>query len=127
MNKVIKMENKTATAQQLRGEFLEKSKPVIEAYIKVAMGEGALKTTDKKISDKIFDAVMPMLQKEGDVHRIQAESTADVIKLLGQGKLSIGDAKDLMSMLSIQSDIEDIKALLVKVNQLTGDGATYNG
>ncbi len=113
-------ENQTETAVKMRGEFLAQSKPLVEAYIAVALGNGALKTTDKKISDKVFDAVIPMLQKEGDIHRIQAESTADVIKMLRDGLIPISDAKELMNMLSIQSDIEDVKLLLQKVGQLTG-------
>lgn len=81
---------------------------------------------DADLHDDILKEFIPMITSH-KVDELTAESTADVISMLKRGDISISEAKDLMSMLSIQSDIEDIKQLLAKVQQLTGDGNTYHG
>ena len=66
-----------------------------------------------------WEFLKDVIRDAGAAQKINAENTADVINLLSEGKLSISDAKELMNMLSLKSDIEDIKILLQRVNQLT--------
>ena len=118
------------TAKDMRHKLIEGALPAMEKLMEVftdPSGEYQLTNDQAETMKLIWPTVSAMIVKESDVVKIDAQNTADIITMLKDGKLSILEAKDLMSMLSIQSDIEDIKALLVKVNQLTGDGATYNG
>ena len=116
------------SAHDIRQEFLSKSSGILDKMFGVMDDEGnSLNAQEAAVIKLMWPTVSTLITSSADRQKLDAKSTSDVIGMLREGTLSILEAKDLMSMLSIQSDIEDIKALLVKVNQLTGDGATYSG
>ena len=116
------------TPAELRAYFVNKAKPMIDEYIGAALGKSELKSTNSDARKETWGLLRDIINSAGNLTKIDAENTKDVIKMLKDGAITIQDAKDLMQMLSTQSDIEDIKVLLEKVNQLTdGTGNTYNG
>lgn len=101
--------------QQLRVKLLESSAQVIDEVI--ARGTG--KPRDHRIEDKdlnrVWDAVVPILQQVGDHRKIEASSCADVIKALSAGKVSVDEALKLMTMLRTQAESEVLPALEAKL------------
>ena len=114
--------------KEIADEFLLRTEDIIEEIHCRTMGEeSAFPEANLSMLMKYFDIyaeIVKNVTEVGEIQKIEAETTADIIKMLKDGGITIRDAKDLMSMLSIQSDIEDIKTLLAKVQQLTGDGQT---
>ena len=117
------------TAIDARKDFLSHSQRVISLLGKeLNNAEFEMSISQRKAVNLMFPIIGTMINGVNDRQQIEAENTKDIIKMLKDGALSIAEAKDLMQMLSVQSDIEDIKQLLEKVNQLTdGAGNTYNG
>ena len=104
-------------------EKIKKSMPALaELFMGIALGDKVFTggKSQETAANKVWDSISPMIKRMGEVQVLEAQSTADVIELLGKGKVTITDAKDLMQMLSTKSDIEDVKILLEKVNALTG-------
>ena len=123
------MNDKDMTIESIRKRFLQDSEEVLNEIRARTLGlKSDNVSADAEFLKKYWDAIVPMIHGAGDLKKIEASTTADIITMLKEGEITIRDAKDLMQLLSVQSDIEDIKALLVKVNQLTdGQGSTYNG
>ena len=114
------------TAKEARSKFIEHAVPIMENYILVARGENptiksAHGTQSEEKQKRIFDALMPMLQAAGDAQKIEVGTTASIIEMLKQGTLTFLEAKQLMDMLSIKSDMDDVKKLLEAVNQMNGN------
>lgn len=109
------------TPAQLRAYFVNKAKPMIDEYIGAALGHSELKSNNSDARKETWGLLRDIINSAGNLHRIEAENTKDVIGMLKEGSISISDAKELMHMLSLQSDIEDVKKLLEKVSLLTGD------
>ena len=74
---------------------------------------------DAELHDDILKEFIPMITSH-KVEEFNAASTHDVIEMLKDGKLSIIEAKSLMDMLSVQSNIEDLKALVINIQQMNG-------
>ena len=111
--------------KELADAFLLRADDIIDEIHCRTMGEDSIypdasNTMIMKYFD-IFADITRNLAEVGEIQRITAESTADVITMLKQGELTIRDAKDLMQLLSTQSDIEDMKKLLEKMEALGGD------
>lgn len=113
--------------------LLSKCAPIIEDLMLLATGEeqegdkeGRRINVDKDARKVVIDAIIPMMRSAGDAQKIEAGTTHDVITCLKEGKITFLEAKQLMDMLSIKSDMDDVKKLLEAVNQLNG-GALPNG
>ena len=108
------------TAKVLRGSFLNKAEKIMDLYLDDAINVTAEnRTSSKESQKKIFDALIPMIQSAGDAHALELANTHDVIACLKDGTITFLEAKQLMDMLSVQSDIEDVKKLLMAVERLS--------
>ena len=105
----------TELTQGLRRQLLASSSQVIDEVI--ARGTG--KPRDHRIEDKdlnrVWDAVVPILQQAGDYRKIEASSCADVIKALASGKVTVDESLKLMTMLRTQLEAEVLPALEAKL------------
>ncbi len=112
-------------AKEARALILSGSRLVIKDLLTLATGqpnpdvpEGRRIGVDDKARKMVMNAIIPMLQQAGDVQKVEAESTQDVIGLLKEGVVTFVEAKELMQMLSTKSEIDDLKKLLEKMNDL---------
>ena len=106
--------------EEIHAAMLKGLLPLADEMIDVSTGriKGFSSSNNFAIKEG-WEFLKDVIRDAGAAQKINAENTADVITLLKDGKLSIGDAKELMNMLSLKSDIEDVKLLLERVNQLT--------
>lgn len=86
--------NKSA---ELRKQLLDEAKPIIDYVCATALDRSKIDPgVDQVGLSRIWEAVIPILQKANDISAINAASTADVIQLLADGKITLTDAKDLI-------------------------------
>ena len=71
---------------------------------------------DKDARKIVMDAIIPMLQAAGDTQKIEAGTTAQIINMLSEGAITIQEAKSLMEVINVQTNIESMKELVAKMN-----------
>lgn len=109
------------SGKDVRSRFLIRAVNIMEQYIDDAVNDDPAHRTQRNGAQaKIFDALIPIIQSSGDIQKIEAESAQDVLGLLKEGIVTFVEARDLMTMLSTKSDIEDMKNLLEKMEALSG-------
>ncbi len=110
------------SGKDVRSRFLIRAVNIMEQYIDDAVNDDPAHRTQRNGAQaKIFDALIPVIQSAGDVQKIEAGNTSDVLALLREGIVTFTEARDLMQMLSTKSDIEDMKILLEKMEALSAD------
>ncbi len=116
-------ENKL-TAKEARALLLSGCKPMITDLLAMANGDENNEFPERRVNvnikarEIVLAIIAPMMQAESDMGMVLAESTHDVISLLKSGTISIQDAKDLMNMLSVKSDIDDVKKLIARMDAM---------
>ena len=100
-----------------------------ELFIGVALGEKVFTggKSQEAAANKVWDTLTPVIKRISEARSLDANSTADVIVMLKEGKLSLAEARELMQMLSTKSDIEDMKALLEKMEALGSPSSSGAG
>jgi hypothetical protein len=71
---------------------------------------------DHKEEDNILRLVQPLLSTSQLTKKIGAETSHDIIKLIGKGKVSINEAKDLMALTGARIEVEE-KELKLKMHK----------
>ena len=137
MNDVTKKENDGSltiaesielakTPAELRAYFVNKAKPRMDEYIWSALGTSELSSNNNDARNETWGLLRDIINSAGNITKLDAENTHDVITMLKDGKISIQDAKALMDMLSIKSDMDDVKKLLEAVTAMN-NGTLTNG
>ena len=128
LDKAENKENKM-NAKDARSMLLSGCQPLIDDILILAIGkknsefpENGRLNVNEGARKQVLDIIAPMLQSAGDTQKIEAESTGSIIECLKQGTITFTEAKELMNMLSVQSDIEDVKKLLLAVDRLEATG-----
>ena len=107
------------TASKLRGKFVEQAEFILDKYIELAKDDSEEHRTESiKAQNRIFDALVPMLQSAGDVQRIRAGSTGDIFNLLKRGKITVAEAERLMSMLHKDFEMTALPELMAQFEEL---------
>lgn len=112
----------TKSASDIRQFVLDAAEPVIKHKIAQATGQESelnLAYVDPAAVDDVWKLLGPIIQAANDVQVINAKNTADILKLLGSGKLSISEASQLMMILKTQTEIEEVKELRALVEKHT--------
>lgn len=109
---------KRITPNDLRAEFLREAKPVMDAYIDVACGNGVMKG-NKEIHGKVWEVLSQVILQADDMRKIHARTNADVMKLLRRGKITIVEAERLMSIMQKMFEMEQLPELLEKYAELS--------
>jgi len=100
IQEVIK--NKTITKEALRQYLLIEGANAIRAISDRANGvqNNTLNSSgDKRAQDKLFNAVLPILQQAGDLQKIESETVAEVIKAVAEGNMTIQDAQEMIKVI----------------------------
>ena len=117
--------------KEIADRFLERADDIIEEIHARTMGEESpFPEASSVMITKYFDLYVEItknLVEVGDIQRITANSTADIISMLKNGEITISDAKDLMQLLSTQAEIKSAQKMIEHINKLEGisDGNTY--
>lgn len=117
---------KKLTAREAREMLLSGCAPIIEDLIICATGkkqkdhpERKRVNVDSKARETVMDAIIPMIQQAGDVQRIRATSTADVLKLIRRGKVTIQEAKELMLIMATDFEVTEIPKMMERIEEIT--------
>lgn len=113
MSKKKKKAKKEITPTSLRKEFLEEAKPIMNAYIDVALGDGVLKG-NKEIHGKVWEVLSQVILQADDTRKIHIKTNADILDLLSKGKVSVSEAERLMGLMQKMFEMEQLPELLEK-------------
>jgi hypothetical protein len=104
------------SATLLRQKLTDEAEFVIDQYIARAKDMSLEHKTDSiNAQREIWTAIIPILQQAGDIKKLEAKNSADVIKLVGTGKITVAEAKDLMLLFHQQMEIEEVPKLLAAI------------
>ena len=107
------------TPLQIRSEILKSAPDIIVLLSDLVKhpSKGISKTQQMAI-DTLWPTIHTVAIKAQDREAIEAKTSQDIVGLLSKGKVSITEAKDLMSMLRDKSDIDDIRDLMARIEEL---------
>lgn len=110
--------NTEITAARIRKSFLPQAEQILNQYVDLALDNSPEnKTLSDKAKEKIFDALVPVIQQAGDMRAIDASNTADILALLSKGQITLAEAKDLMHIISTKFEIDDLTSLMDKLEE----------
>lgn len=96
----------TSKAESLRAKLLTEGEPVLLSVIAAAKDGNAINPNYHPASQTmVWDALIPILQNTAELKKISAKSTADVLKLLQTGSVSVKDAKEIIALLNLVSGV----------------------
>ncbi len=110
------------TPAELRGYFVNQAKPILDEYIGSALGTSELKSNNSDARQETWKLLRDIILGAGNLQKIEAGSTAEVVNMLSDGRITFQEAKELMNMLSTKSEIDDLKVLLEKMDDLNVNG-----
>jgi len=116
---VTEVEKTEMTPLQIRNEILKSAPEIIELLSDLVKhsSKGIAKTQQMAI-DTLWPTIHTVAIKAQDREAIEAKTAQDIIGLLSKGKLSITEAKDLMSMMHDKADIDEAEGLLARVEEI---------
>ena len=95
-------------------ELVEGVGEILNYRLGIALGKEPPEGHEKYDSDeqkKILKLAEPLIQKHESVREINAKSANDILKLLGQGKLTPKEANEMMSFFTKKTELEEIEEL----------------
>lgn len=101
------MSDKELTAAQLRKKLLSEGEDIILSVIAAAKDGNTIHPNYHPNSrDKVWDAIIPILQSTAAKDKINAKTNADVLSLVSKGDISISEAKEMVSLLALINGTE---------------------
>ena len=113
-----------STERQLKETLLEEGKDVLLAVIEQARdGNTRHPNAHPSSQIKVWDALMPILQRVSEREKIVAQSNADVLELLKKGAVNITEAKELVALLTLmnntvgddENDSAETKKIIIEI------------
>ena len=106
---------------------LSGSMPIIRELLRKATGElfderdpaKGFTGYDLKARDMVISIITPMLQSAGEIQALNAASASEVIQLLKEGKVSFQEAKELMSIVQMQFEMDELRDLANRLDGLS--------
>ena len=97
----------TFTISDARRKFIQEGYRVLEHELALAVGEvppnGGL-TGDVKKHPAILNDLSEMIKQDTEIKKIEAKTTGEVLDAISKGKISIGEARQMVSLLSLIRD-----------------------
>ena len=66
-------------------------------------------TIDVSAHDDLWKALVPIIQSASMREKIDAKTSQDIVKLLANGKVSVSEARELMTILKLGAEVEAIE------------------
>ncbi len=105
-------------ANKIRKKFMRDIAPqVLDLYAKQLSGDST-PSKDPHTLNRMWECVQEIILKEGDIRKLEISTTKDILLLLKQGKVSIGDSKELMEMLGRRTEVDVAPELLKQLQKL---------
>jgi hypothetical protein len=119
----LRLAEKRVTAREAREQLLQYAPELIRMKGEAAIGKlspdkTALAHCDPKQTEMVWQAIVPMLQAQNDICKVQAQNGAEVLALIGKGAVTLQEAVFLMQVLRAESDISDVKQMAQQLDEL---------
>ncbi len=101
-------------AKQARICFLENASTIIKDQLYLAKNDTKLSPGQRQL----FDTLSKMIVAESDMEKIKTKSSADILELLGKGKVSVAQAVQLMELMKGKAEIDLSEDLMEKLDKL---------
>lgn len=106
---------------EIRKEFLEESKSVLDLIFKIINNPNEQYTLHQQSTvEMIWPTISKLLITASDIDKIDVEKAGDVIDLLKKGKISVNDAKDLISLFLDQAESDLANELEKQLSKESG-------
>ena len=102
-------------AREITDVLLSGAKSLVEHKVRRALGLPSLldrSYVDPKEYNDVWEALVPMMQSLTIREKINAENSKQILSLLSKGKINITEAKELMNILKVKSEIEELPKLI---------------
>jgi hypothetical protein len=111
----------TIATVALKKRFIKRAELVLDRFFDSALNpDPSYKTMSDNAQNKIFDALVPIIQSTADVQKLEVKNAQAVIKLLQSGTVSVNDAVKLMSLIDNKFQIEEMQEMTKKLDALVG-------
>lgn len=107
---------------ELRAKFISMADGLLETIVATAKGDtsfGSLYHGDADNIERVWELLHTVIAGSTETRKIEAGTTREIIKGVAAGKISIDEATKLMSMLKIQTEIDEVGELVSKLEALS--------
>lgn len=101
------------TIDEVAENLIDKVAEILDYRLGVALGHEPPEGYEKynvQEQQRMLELAKPLIQKYESVRVINAKSTNDIIMLLSKGKITPVEAKQMMELLLLKSEVEDLEA-----------------
>jgi len=117
------MNTSKTKAEELRLALLEKGETVLLSVISAAIDGKSINPTHHPDSqNKVWEAIIPILQNTAESKKIAAKTNADVLNLVSKGDITLAEAKEMVSLLALINspelsgeDSNNTKKLIIEI------------
>lgn len=88
----------------VKQKFIEEGQKVLQYELDLAVGNapslhaGKINTAKHAV---IVATMLELIKADTDIQKINVKNTADILKAIGEGKITITDAKEMVSLLAL--------------------------
>lgn len=107
-----------ASAQDLRTQVLIHGVSAIEKVQQSLISGVKMTAVELQAYDMLWPIIETLISKTEDLKKIQASNAKDVLKLLGEGKLTMKESMAMMALIKDQVAIDELPNLLAKLAEI---------
>jgi len=93
------------SAQEIKQNFLERAAPLVDEYIDAALGLGELSSNNADARTEVWQLLSHLMKQSSEKIDIHIENAEDVIKAVTDGKCTMAEGKELLSLYKQVKDI----------------------
>ena len=99
------------TAQALKQEFLEAAAPLVKQYIDAALGTAPLLSKNAGAREEVWNLLAHLMKQSSEKINIDIQSAEDIIKAVTDGKCTMEEGKQLLSLYKQAKEINTVGLL----------------
>ena len=99
------------TALDLKQHFLEDAAPLVDEYINAALGKEELSSTNASAREEVWDLLAHLMKQSSEKINIDIQSAEDIIKAVTDGKCTMEEGKQLLSLYKQAKEINTVGLL----------------
>ena len=86
------------SAQELKQHFLESAWPIVDAYVKAALGVEDIKSLNSNCREEVWDLIKKLMIQSSDKLELDIESPSDILKAVESGKCTFEEGEKLLAL-----------------------------
>lgn len=110
-------EREQSTPEEIRAIAISGLKPFMNDFFDILNGDSKeFKSDNAYVIENSMDIAKGIIKTAGDLKIIEATNTAEVIKALNKGRITLAEAKDLMYVMTGHFEMTDLKDIMSKLD-----------